>query len=178
MRIDLRKVPLEGLSIDAQFPATWLEGELDDDARLEEPGVELELRVTPVGKDYLLQGRVRATLLYDCHRCLDAARQPLDQSFTLLCGDAPTPSASDEEDVELSDEDLDFLPVENGAVEMDEAVREQLVLAIPMVRLCSEDCRGLCPNCGQNLNHQSCACEAEPVDPRWAALAAPRQSDK
>jgi len=60
---------------------------------------------------------------------------------------------------------------EGDAVDLDELVREQILLALPSRRLCREECKGLCPTCGADLNAGRCACEQREVDPRWSALA-------
>jgi uncharacterized protein len=75
------------------------------------------------------------------------------------------------ENVELQAEDLILSAYEGDAVDLDEVVREQLLLALPSRHLCREDCQGLCQKCGANLNDGHCSCEQGEVDPRWAALA-------
>jgi uncharacterized protein len=59
---------------------------------------------------------------------------------------------------------------EGDGVELNDALREYVLLALPMRRLCSETCKGLCPVCGQNRNQQACQCQSEALDDRWAAL--------
>src|SRR5215213_1677197 len=75
------------------------------------------------------------------------------------------------ENVELQAEDLILSAYEGDAVDLDELVREQILLALPSRHLCREDCKGLCQKCGANLNDAPCSCEQGEVDPRWAALA-------
>jgi uncharacterized protein len=70
----------------------------------------------------------------------------------------------------LHERDLDFAVYENEQIDIDEMVLEQLELELPSRVLCSEDCRGLCPQCGADLNVEQCDCKA-PIDPRWQALA-------
>jgi len=64
----------------------------------------------------------------------------------------------------------DLLLVENGELALDELVQADLILSLPMRFLCREDCRGLCPRCGKNLNEGPCGCAEDRVDPRLAAL--------
>jgi len=66
--------------------------------------------------------------------------------------------------------DLDEEPLERQRVELKPAIREQLLLALPMGSLCREDCKGLCASCGQALNEGACDCKPGVVDPRWAQL--------
>ena len=72
--------------------------------------------------------------------------------------------------VELEEEDLTFSVFDGEVIDIDELVREQVILAIPVRVLCREDCRGLCPTCGADRNFKECGCESAETDPRWAAL--------
>jgi uncharacterized protein len=74
-----------------------------------------------------------------------------------------------EEGVEVGAEDLDVFAYDGEKVDLEPLFREQFVLAIPFAPLCSETCKGLCPQCGIDRNLETCACEA-PIDPRLAAL--------
>ena len=55
-------------------------------------------------------------------------------------------------------------------IDVDEVVKEQILLAVPTRMLCREDCKGICPECGTDLNKGECACKKDDIDPRWAAL--------
>ena len=70
-----------------------------------------------------------------------------------------------------SDDDVDFAPFEGDEIDLGELFREQILLAIPMTPLCREECKGLCPVCGADLNAGECSCERGEIDPRWSALA-------
>jgi uncharacterized protein len=91
---------------------------------------------------------------------------PVEQSFDLLY----IPPLRVEDERELGEDDLAVGFYQNQVIEVDDLVREQIELALPMGRLCKQDCRGLCPHCGANLNQVECGCSAEVVDPRWEAL--------
>jgi uncharacterized protein len=73
---------------------------------------------------------------------------------------------------ENNDERTDILVIhpETDKIELDEDIRDYSILAIPMKKLCSEDCKGLCPRCGKNLNEGPCDCKEEKTDPRWEPL--------
>ncbi len=173
MRVEVGQVPLEGLQLSERLPLDWAVSHLEGDAATVD-GVAVDVSLRPVGNEVLLQGRLRATLCYECHSCLEPATQPVDLRFTLMCGPPPAEVATDEEEVELLEEDLNYLPVSGPELELDEVIREQLLLAIPMVRRCSPDCQGLCPTCGCNRNVERCSCAEGRIDPRWAALQALR----
>jgi uncharacterized protein len=116
-----------------------------------------------------LNGNLRADLRMNCSRCLKPVDHKLDQDFRAVF-------VTPEEDlqgteVELDDELLDQSIAENGLVDLADVTREQLLLAVPERVFCSEDCRGLCPQCGTDLNLIDCKCGDDDIDPRWAALS-------
>ncbi len=73
------------------------------------------------------------------------------------------------------DGDIRPLGEEESSIVLDDAIRDAVLLARPLKNLCREDCAGLCPSCGTDLNTKHCACQNETVDPRWSALAALRE---
>lgn len=112
--------------------------------------------------------RMRLTLTADyqtqCARCL----APVSGQFTL---DLEKTVAARSELGDLDEYRLDdYAVVENGFLDMDEQLREQLAAEFPARVLCREDCRGLCPQCGKNLNEGTCDCKTENEDPRMAPL--------
>ena len=153
----------EGLNIHHLYP----EGEpvLGADTRLIGQ-TEIDLQATRAAQQARLVGSVNATVAFECDRCLKPLSAKVEQSFDLLY--LPPLGAGDEH--ELHDDDLSIAFYQGETIDVDDLVREQVELALPMARLCSEACRGLCSQCGANLNQGDCACANEPIDPRWAAL--------
>lgn len=170
MRIQLQQIPPEGLKRSELLPVEWADSALEGEATVVAPGVDVQVRLQRVGREILLEGEIRATMAYACDRCLEQAQQVVEAPFTLLVGPPREKDLQEEEEVELEEDDLSYLPLTGQEIVLDEVIREQLILAIPMVRRCSEECRGLCPGCGRNLNQEACTCSASPVDPRWEAL--------
>ncbi|HEX8184519.1 MAG TPA: DUF177 domain-containing protein [Blastocatellia bacterium] len=127
---------------------------------------ELDLQATRAGDEIRLAGHLRATVEMDCDRCLKPLTIPVDQSFDLLY----VPPAKTSEEKELGDDDLSIAFYHDQAIDIDDVVREQVELALPMARLCGQECRGLCAHCGANLNEGDCLCSEEQVDPRWSTL--------
>ena len=118
------------------------------------------LQVTRIQGSLLLQGTIQAELHLECVRCLD----PFDLPVTLELEDTYTLPG-------VAPESKDSLTVgDDGTLDLTPLLREQAWLAIPMKALCSEDCRGICPNCGANLNKKRCKCSTEHIDPRLSAL--------
>lgn len=103
----------------------------------------------------------------DCSRCLEVARLPVNALFKYVL----TPvQAEQPEEKELSAEDLDVVYYQDDLIDLDPLIAEQIMLQIPMKVTCREDCTGLCPRCGINLNTGSCQCHEKRIDSRLAVL--------
>lgn len=119
-------------------------------------------------KDIRLNGSVATSIELACARCLEAVVQDVDRTFDLLY--RPLGSDAGKEEMSVTAVDAEIGYYQGDGLELEDALREQVILALPLRALCREDCRGLCPLCGTNLNSEQCSC-AEPVqDPRWDAL--------
>lgn len=147
-----------------------------EEIELEEEGARLltdasvEGGATRKGQQVRLRGEIKTEVELLCDRCAAPRRAPLAVEFdtSFIPQEVEAVKA---ENVELQAEDLILSAYEGDAVDLDELVREQILLALPSRNLCREDCKGLCQKCGANLNDKSCSCEQGEVDPRWAALA-------
>jgi len=104
-----------------------------------------------------------------CARCIDPVEQPLSGDFDLIF----RPGGVDNEPGEhaITEDETEIGYYEKSGLLLEDAVREQVLLALPGRTLCQEDCKGLCPQCGVNRNTAPCSCEEQPVDRRWNALA-------
>jgi len=166
MRIELEN--LEGGK--GAFSHSYAAPELDlDDDRivlLEPPTVSGEFRQRE--RKVKVSGRVNARARVECDRCLQAVELPINSRFTL---EYVTPEDYQaQQAVELTQEDLDLSIFEGDAIDLDELVKEELLLSIPDHVLCNEDCKGICARCGANKNLGECGCETHELDPRWAGL--------
>jgi uncharacterized protein len=117
---------------------------------------------------FRLVGSARTELELSCSRCLEPFRMPVDAPFDLRF--LPAAEMSTEPEREVQDEDLETSYYRDDQVDLNELLREQFYLALPMKPLCTEGCKGLCPQCGTNLNTGTCACAPEWEDPRLAPL--------
>lgn len=114
-----------------------------------------------------VQGHLSVSMEADCDRCLEPAHYPLDADFELYY--RPVAEGYGEEvAIDKSEAEMGFY--EGDGIELNDALREYILLALPMQRVCSENCKGICPVCGRNRNQSECDCHAEAVDDRWAAL--------
>ena len=115
-----------------------------------------------------IQGKYTVEMAAECDRCLGGARFPLDAGFDLFY--KPTSSIAREEEVEIDEGEAEIGFYEGSGIELEDILREQVLLALPMQRTCSEDCKGICPACGKNRNETMCDCTIETTDDRWGAL--------
>jgi uncharacterized protein len=134
----------------------------------------------------LLHGELTLPLSGQCRRCLAPVQQLLPVRFDLnfvpikdLRRHTPVPAHSADsreahgghgQHQSAMVPALDEEPFDGHVLDLEPTLREQILLALPMDALCSEACKGLCPNCGQNLNEATCDCRADVADPRWAKL--------
>jgi uncharacterized protein len=130
--------------------------------------VHLDFDVQKDKEKFRLVGTMRTELELPCSRCLEPFRMPVDTSFDLRF--LPASEISAEEEREVQDDDLDTSYYRDDQIDLNELLREQVYLALPMKPLCRDDCKGLCPQCGTNWNTGTCTCTTEWEDPRLAAL--------
>ena len=115
-----------------------------------------------------VQGRYFVEMTAQCDRCLGDARFPLDARFDLFY--RPISDIAVEEEVEIDEGEAEIGFYEGGGLELEDILLEQVVLALPMQRVCSDACKGICPVCGRNRNEILCDCQVESADDRWGAL--------
>ena len=130
----------------------------------------------------LLEGQIRVEGNFEtkmelvCARCLEPVAEEVSSSFDLFY--APLPKGANlvkHREDRLKDDDTDIGFYEGDGLFLADVLKEQVLLALPIKAICQSDCRGLCPNCGANLNHEDCRCETHATDPRWASLARLKQ---
>jgi len=117
-----------------------------------------------------IKGHLNVEMEADCDRCLDPAPHTVDADFELFYRPISDGYGEEVKLEELKDDEAEMGFYEGDGVELNDVLREYVLLALPMQRLCSEGCKGICPSCGQNRNQQQCECVTTPVDDRWAAL--------
>jgi uncharacterized protein len=152
--------------LDLTFPATEID-QGNEDFRVTSD-VQVAGKLFKKGERYRLAGQVRARLEVPCSRCLERFSLPVEPDVDLTY--QPRPEQTTDADVELEEEDLTTAFYRDHVIDLAEMIREQFYLALPMRPLCREDCRGLCPHCGTNLNAAACGCDVRWEDPRLAGL--------
>jgi uncharacterized protein len=119
---------------------------------------------------FRLEGTARTELELTCSRCLDPFRMPVDAAFDLRYLPASEALVEGDGEGEVTEDDLDTSVYRDDQIDVNEVLREQFYLVLPMKPLCRDDCAGLCPQCGTNLNGGTCGCEPPVEDPRLAPL--------
>jgi len=166
VRIELDN--LEGTS--GSFAHVYGSDELeftDERVRLVDPP-EISGRVIRKGSQAFLDGRFTTLAQVDCDRCLKSIDIPVRTEFNLqyvTAADYETMHAA-----ALEESDLAVSVFDGEAIDVDEIVREQVLLTVPTRSLCREDCKGFCPTCGADQNLKECGCHSGDSDPRWAGL--------
>ena len=169
MFLSVREMEVRELRFEESFrpgEIEFFDRKLWQDAPLQTSGVA-ELLPNTDG-EIRVRGSLSVQMAAECDRCLEKASFPIEASFDLYY--EPAVSGLDLEERELAgaDGDVDFY--EGGGLELEDILREQVLLALPMRRVCREDCKGICPVCGQNRNMSACSCRPRLADDRWAAL--------
>jgi uncharacterized protein len=130
--------------------------------------VQVDMNIHKDKERFRLEGTAKTELELTCGRCLEPYGLPFDAAFDLRYLPASESAGADER--EVAEEDLDTGVYRDDRIDLNEVLREQFYLALPMKPLCREGCEGLCPQCGTNLNTDSCSCSTQWEDPRLAAL--------
>lgn len=162
MRLKISDIPDGGLTQELDLPVEVRDGAGPDTAHV-------FIRLFRFGKKVLAEGTVRITVSLSCSRCLKSVPYPVETKFREEYN--PAEDLDKEEEQELTDRELDLSYYRNDELDISEMIREQVLLAVPMKPLCTEDCQGICPKCGKDLNEGGCGCKTGEVDPRLAPLS-------
>ncbi|MGA2168501.1 MAG: DUF177 domain-containing protein [Terracidiphilus sp.] len=119
--------------------------------------------------DIRLKGRFQGNFQVPCARCVEPVEIPLEADFDLIFRPARADSEAPERSITAPETEIGYY--QKDSLLLEDVLREQVLLSLPVRTLCKPDCKGLCPRCGENRNSQACSCEEGPSDPRWEALA-------
>lgn len=173
LRYKFKDIPEAGQSVELTIDRPFLKDALEAaDADLEQTKVSARLQLHKAREQVVVRGELSAVVALPCGLCLRTVAVPIKApvQVTFVPDDSEEPATEDDpfsEDLERFDgQTIDVAPT----------LREQLILNLPMAPRCSDECRGLCPTCGQDLNRVDCghargaAADEAPVDPRLQAL--------
>lgn len=161
LQFRLRDIPDVGLDINVELDRPLMLEVLDgiEGATPELSTARAELRVTRERDNVFVRGQLAGLLTVGCVRCLEPARVKVHAPvvLTIVPAGAALPDDLGEDEASVLD-DVEFSTYEGDAVNLNDMVRELLVLSIPIAPFCAEDCKGLCATCGTDLNKASCNC--------------------
>jgi uncharacterized protein len=167
MLLDLNKLHGPREHVERTLPPSAFDPQ-DPEYRVSAP-VAVSMDVAKAGgAAFSVTGEVRTRLELPCSRCLEPFEVPVDAAFELRY--VPQAENSGEGEREIAEDDLITAYYREGMLDISDLLREQFQLALPMKPLCSDACRGLCPECGANLNRTECGCSPAWEDPRLAPL--------
>jgi uncharacterized protein len=174
MFLDIKELELHPIDFKEEFQPDVIDmgGEVHQRSPLKTAG-RAELVAEHHGKhkiikDIRLRGQLSAGFEMSCARCLEPVAQDVKRDFELLYRPLGVDAGRDE--LSVTDAEAEIGYYQGEGLLLEDVLREQVLLALPLKVTCRDDCRGLCPHCGKNLNHQQCSCTAEMEDPRWSAL--------
>jgi len=125
--------------------------------------------VDPFGaREIRVHGSIEGELEVLCARCLEPVRLHLAQALDLFY--RPMGQIARDEEIEISQAELEVGFYQGSGIELADVVREQVTIELPIRSVCREECRGICPICGKNRNIEACTCREEFHDPRWESL--------
>lgn len=162
----LDQIPPEGLVRDLEIPDAESAG--FDLAPSQEGPLRVHLAISRHGNEVLVRGEVAVDVGLECSRCLRSFSTALESELERYLEKGA--GRGDDEDGDLTEEEMDIEPLEKGVFDLREMIAEQIHLSLPVKPLCEEDCRGLCPRCGIDWNKETCSCADGETDPRWEAL--------
>jgi uncharacterized protein len=166
MFVDVTQIPVEGLDVEFRETENFL-GSSGKAISLLQP-VEATLHFLRAPTEVWVRGQVSSVLQLNCSRCSEPFLFPVDEAFTVRYRGPLTSEAEEEHALDVEELDVDFL--HEDLINVSELIRENILLALPVKPLCREGCRGLCPQCGTNLNEDTCRCSSGSSDPRWRGL--------
>jgi uncharacterized protein len=174
MFIEVAELELHPIDFQEEFPPDAID--LGADVRQRTPLktsgraqlVEEHRGKREVIQDIRLQGELSTSLELACARCLDPVKSDVSRAFDLLYRPLGIDAGNAELSVTGAEAEVGYY--EGDGLLLEDVLREQTLLAVPLKVLCREDCKGLCPTCGKNRNVELCACADATGDPRWEAL--------
>jgi DUF177 domain-containing protein len=174
MFIEVAELELHPVDFQEEFPpdAIDLGGDLRQRTPLKTSGraqlVEEHRGKREVIQDIRLQGELSTSLELACARCLDPVTSDVSRAFDLLYRPLGIDAGNPELSVTGAEAEVGYY--KGDGLLLEDVLREQTLLAVPLKVLCREDCKGLCPTCGKNRNVELCACAGATGDPRWDTL--------
>ena len=162
LHINIARLREGGFDLQLHLDEDWFARWQEEDPALEFSGpreIKASVHLERHGFDILVRGHLEGSVQVSCSRCLTWFSHPVEADFDLLLAPSPEPVGKEEEELSKADLDVDFYSGET--VNLENILREQILLTLPLKPLCAEACRGICSRCGADLNQETCQCAAE-----------------
>ncbi|MCD6161510.1 MAG: DUF177 domain-containing protein [candidate division Zixibacteria bacterium] len=164
MKIEIREITPEGN--DFHFSESAEEMDISVTGVKFPMPIEVDLSIVLSGDELICQGEVHTDVEVECSRCLEIFDLPVRERLQFVVQMTDSPIMNSDED----NDEFEMIPKTQTFIDISDRVRDSIVLQISMKPLCSEDCKGLCPMCGINLNEEECNCMPDKTDERWETL--------
>ena len=178
MKISTANIPEKGLALQFSKSEDWLRKMLSEKGKIDFSvnRIDVQCSVTKIGEAVSIKGNITAGINLECCRCLESFTLPVKTvyEYTFI----PVEEMPENEEVELTGEDLGLGYYRNDTIDLDPIILEQIVIQVPIKPLCKESCKGLCPICGINLNVVSCDHKQTALKNPFAALEKLKTYDK
>jgi uncharacterized protein len=170
LKINIGHVPEEGLNLQFSKDGDWFHNSLPENEKneLSLDKADVECTVRKLKETVIIAGSLETTITTTCSRCLEVTSFPLKGTFRYML--VPKDERANKDDQELNAEDVDLSFFEGEVIDMHALLYEQIMLQVPIRVLCRDDCRGLCRQCGVDLNTASCDCNTQLTEKKLAAL--------
>ena len=182
MEFKVSELEQEPIEFDVALPPGRVElgGEAEQEGNLETSGraevIHEHRGPKEIIADIRLRGKFAGTFQVPCARCVEPVDVPLAGEFDLIFRPLGADTGASERSITAPETEIGYY--QGDSLLLEDVLREQVLLSLPVRTLCKPDCKGLCPRCGQNRNTQGCSCEEGQTDPRWEALSGLRSRIK
>ncbi len=167
-KIVLADIPSEGLELKEEEKLCSFG--LEDDKFVSYDGpMRLSLMIEKIGNSVKVNGGISFEVKLICVRCLEPFSQKISPAIDIIYEPEPSGAMNKEAALTGKESDTSYYR-KNGVIELEDAIREFVLLSLPIKPVCVPDCSGLCPSCGKNLNQGSCSCRRHKIDPRFSKL--------
>lgn len=173
LKFRLEDISKEGQEAMFSQAESWLDGRLAGEAKRSFNfigPIRVYLNLSRSGRMVWVKSRIEVRVEWLCARCLESFSRTLTSEYTASLKPRPDSPSQPREEVELSREDIETEFYEGEEIDLTPLVQDQALLALPQKVICRDDCLGLCPRCGKNLNRESCQCQKRIIDPRFEPL--------
>jgi uncharacterized protein len=167
MFLDIRELEQKPIRFEESLPVGAIS--LDSDIEQVSPLVASgSAELHALTEELRVQGRLQVSLRMECDRCTEPFTQSIEEEFDLIY--VPNPATAPGAEIAIGDSDSNIGFYEGRGLDLNDILTEQVLLALPLQRICRADCQGICPTCGQNRNETDCQCQTQITDERWSAL--------